>query len=146
MWPHDCSIVAAGLARYGMANYAERILSGLFDASCSLPQFRMPELFCGFPRRAGEGPVSFPSACTPQAWASGAVFLLLQACLGIDIDAAAQRVTVRNPILPEWLDRVALEKIPVGAGSVSIDFERAHDGVDVTLRTVEGSTELVLSE
>ena len=146
VWPHDCSIVAAGLARYGMANYAERILSGLFDASCSLPQFRLPELFCGFPRRAGEGPVSFPSACTPQAWASGAVFLLLQACLGIDIDARSNRVTVRRPVLPDWLDHVSLEMLPIGEGSVSVNFERAQAGVDVTLRHSDCGADLVRCE
>ena len=87
---------------------------------------------------------SFPSACTPQAWASGAVFLLLQSCLGIEIDAAEHRVTVRRPILPDWLNHVALEKIPIGDGSVSIDFERSQAGVDVTLR--EGCAELVRSD
>ena len=85
IWPHDCSIVAAGFARYGMGQQAAQILTGMFDVACRLPEFRMPELFCGFPRRAGEGPVSFPSACTPQAWASGAVFLMLQACLAVDM-------------------------------------------------------------
>jgi glycogen debranching enzyme len=76
VWPHDCSIVAAGLARYGMSKGAARIFTGLFDAVCTFPDFRLPELFCGFARHAGEGPVAYPSACTPQAWASGAVFLL----------------------------------------------------------------------
>ena len=105
IWPHDCSIVAAGLARYGMREQAAQILSGLFEVACRLPEFRMPELFCGFPRRAGEGPVSFPSACTPQAWASGAVFLMLQACLAVDIDAANRVIEVGKPHLPDWLEQ-----------------------------------------
>src|SRR5262249_16778216 len=124
VWPHDCSIVAAGLARYGMNEEAGRILSGLFDAARNLTAFRMPELFCGFPRRAGEGPVCFPSACTPQAWASGAVFLLLQACLGVDIDAAARIVHVRKPFLPEWLEHVSVSQLAVGEGRASLHFSR----------------------
>jgi glycogen debranching enzyme len=81
IWPHDCSIAASGLSRYGMNDAAGRIFTALFDAACRFPDFRLPELFCGFPRHAGEAPVSYPSACTPQAWASGAVFLMLQASL-----------------------------------------------------------------
>src|SRR5665809_166830 len=99
-----------------MSKSAGRIFTGLFDAACHFPDFRLPELFCGFPRRAGEGPVSYPSACTPQAWASGAVFLLLQASLGIEIDAKASMITVTKPFLPDWLDQVVLKDLVVGDG------------------------------
>ena len=144
VWPHDCSIVAAGLARYGMKDSAGRILTGLFDAVSRLPEFRMPELFCGFPRRAGEVPVSFPSACTPQAWASGAVFLMLQACLGIEIDAAAKLVQVRSPHLPKWLDHVFVRDLRVGDGHASLDFQRTGDGVGVSMSDVNGGVRLAL--
>jgi glycogen debranching enzyme len=143
IWPHDCSIVAAGLARYGMREQAVRILSGLFDVACRLPEFRMPELFCGFPRRAGEGPVSFPSACTPQAWASGAVFLLLQACLGLDIDAATETIEVTRPHLPDWLERVSLVGISAGRGKASVHFHRRDGEVDVQIANVSGEVRLV---
>jgi glycogen debranching enzyme len=145
VWPHDCSIVAAGLARYGMNEEAGRILSGLFDAARNLTAFRMPELFCGFPRRAGEAPVCFPSACTPQAWASGAVFLLLQACLGVDIDAAARIVHVRKPFLPEWLEHVSVSQLAVGEGRASLHFSRASDEVRVGISDTKGDIRLVVS-
>lgn len=144
VWPHDCSIVAAGLAHYGMKESAGRILTGLFDAVSRLPEFRMPELFCGFPRRAGEVPVSFPSACTPQAWASGAVFLMLQACLGIEIDAAAKLVQVRSPYLPKWLDHVIVKDLCVGDGHASLDFQRTEDCVGVSMSGVKGGVRLAL--
>lgn len=143
IWPHDCSIVAAGLARYGMREQAVRILSGLFDVASRLPEFRLPELFCGFSRRAGEGPVSFPSACTPQAWASGAVFLLLQACLGLDIDAATETIEVTRPRLPDWLERVSLRGISAGRGKASIHFHRHDEEVDVQIADVSGEVRLV---
>lgn len=142
VWPHDCSIVAAGLARYGMRDAAGRIFTGLFDATCRFPDFRLPELFCGFPRHAGEGPVAYPSACTPQAWASGAVFLMLQACLGIDIDAKAGVIAVTNPFLPEWLDRVTVRDLIVGDGCATLHFRREGDGVEVGLSDVEGDVRL----
>jgi glycogen debranching enzyme len=144
VWPHDCSIVAAGLALYGMRDSAGRVLTSLFDAASRLPEFRMPELLCGFPRRAGEGPVCFPSACTPQAWASGAVFLMLQACLGIEIDAAAKIVEVTKPHLPNWLDHVTVRDLQVGDGRATLYFHRASDTVAVSISDVQGGVRLAL--
>jgi glycogen debranching enzyme len=143
VWPHDCSIIAAGLARYGMADFAANIFTGIFDAVCRLPEFRMPELFCGFARRAGEDPVRFPSACTPQAWASGAVFLMLQASLGIEVDAAAKLIAVRRPYLPAWLERVRIRKISIGEASASLDFRRRGADIEVTMRSETGGIHLV---
>jgi glycogen debranching enzyme len=144
VWPHDCSIVAAGLARYGMRDSAARVLTSMFDAASRLPEFRMPELFCGFPRRAGEGPVCFPSACTPQAWASGAVFLMLQACLGIEIDAAAKVIEVTKPHLPSWLDNVMVRDLKVGDGRATLYFHRASDTVAVSVSDVQEGVRLAL--
>jgi glycogen debranching enzyme len=146
IWPHDCSIVAAGLARYGMSEAAARIFTGLFDAACRFPHFRLPELFCGFPRHAGEGPVAYPSACTPQAWASGAVFLLLQASLGIDIDARQGVIAVRDPHLPEWLKRVTVKDLPVGEGRATLHVRCEKQGVEVGLSEVEGDIRLMRAD
>jgi glycogen debranching enzyme len=143
IWPHDCSIVAAGLARYGMSEEVGRIFTGLFEAACHFPHFRLPELFCGFARHAGEGPVAYPSACTPQAWASGAVFLLLQASLGIEIDAQNRVVAVRSPFLPEWLRRVTVKDLTIGTGRATLHFRREKAGVEVGLSDVKGDVRLV---
>ena len=142
VWPHDCAVAAAGLARYGMTESAGRIFSGLFDAACRFPDFRLPELFCGFRRRSGEGPVSYPSACTPQAWASGAVFLLLQACLGIDVDAKAGLIRVTRPFLPAWLDHVTIDDLKVGGGTASVHFRRDGEAIVASLLPGEHSIRL----
>jgi glycogen debranching enzyme len=120
-------------------------LTGLFEAACRLPEFRMPELFCGFPRRAGEGPVCFPSACTPQAWASGSVFLMLQSCLGLEIDAATKNIEVKEPYLPNWLERVSLRNLSVGDGRASLDFSRRGDRVDVSISDSKGGVSLAIA-
>ncbi len=138
VWPHDCSIIAAGLSRYGMNDAAGRIFTGLFEAACRFPDFRLPELFCGFPRHAGDGPVGYPSACTPQAWASGAVFLLLQANLGIDIDARIGTIVVTNPFLPDWLDEVTVRDVSVGDGLATLHFRRERDSVSLRISDVVG--------
>ena len=79
VWPHDTALIALGFSRYGLRDAAAQLLTGLFDASSFVDLGRLPELFCGFPRRPGEGPTRYPVACAPQTWASASVFLLLQA-------------------------------------------------------------------
>ncbi len=86
VWPHDTAIVASGLARYGHKQEALRILSALFEASTHMELNRLPELFCGFHKRSDlEGPTLYPVACSPQAWAAGSAYMLLESCLGIRV-------------------------------------------------------------
>ena len=108
VWPHDNAIVAAGLARYGAER---RRSSAIAEARCSTPACTSICTACrscsaASAAGAGEGPTLYPVACAPQAWAAGAVFLLLQACLGLTIDAVDGRVTVSHARLPEVLDEV----------------------------------------
>ena len=92
VWPHDTALIALGFSRYGLRDAAAQLLTGLFDASSFVHLSRLPELFCGFQRRPGEGPTLYPVACAPQTWASASVFLLLQACLGLTVEAQECRV------------------------------------------------------
>jgi glycogen debranching enzyme len=91
VWPHDNAIIAAGFARYSLIREAETVFSALFDAA-KLFDFRLPEVFCGFRRKSGEGPIPHPVSCSPQTWASCAVFLLLKSCLKPEIDGTEQQV------------------------------------------------------
>jgi len=133
VWPHDNAIIAAGFARCGFKKQATHILSGLFDASLFLDQSRLPELFCGFPRGPGAGPTPYPVACSPQAWAAASVFLLLQSCLGMDVDGAKARVTFDHPALPQSLEEIVIRRLRVGQGSVDLIIRRYERdvGVDV---------------
>jgi glycogen debranching enzyme len=143
IWPHDNAILAAGFARYGLVANATRIMTGLFDASAFLEVNRLPELFCGFKRRPGEGPTLYPVACSPQAWASGSVLLLLQASLGLKIDAPQRRVVFAHPHLPGYLERVTLANLTVGDASLDLLLERTDDDVGVTVRRRVGEIEIV---
>ena len=138
VWPHDNALVAAGLSRYGLRAETLRPLEGLFVAASTLDLHRLPELFCGFQRRPGEGPTLYPVACLPQAWASGSVFMLLQACLGLTIDARARQVRFDNPVLPEWLPDVRIERLQVAEGSVDLHIERHPHDVGVNVLRREG--------
>lgn len=83
VWPHDNSIIAAGLAQYGFFREANQVAMALTDAAVAFPNYRLPELFAGYPRREHSFPVSYTAANSPQAWASRAVIHLLETILGV---------------------------------------------------------------
>ncbi|MDB4964391.1 MAG: Amylo-alpha6-glucosidase [Myxococcales bacterium] len=138
VWPHDNAICALGAARHGRGDAALRILEGLYHASLHFRRGRLPELFCGLSRGEGETLVHYPVSCSPQAWASGAFFLLLQACLGLTADAPARRLTIRDPRLPAFLERLDLLNLSVGASKVSLHFARHGSRTHVDVLEVTG--------
>jgi glycogen debranching enzyme len=125
VWPHDTALAVAGMARYGHAAAAGPILRGLLDAAACMEHGRLPELFCGFRRRRGRRPTLYPVACSPQAWACGALYQIVTAMLGIEIDAAARLVRLRRPHVPDYLGAVTVRRLGVGGGS--IDFAVRND-------------------
>ncbi|HWC73781.1 MAG TPA: amylo-alpha-1,6-glucosidase [Gemmatimonadales bacterium] len=133
VWPHDNALIAGGFARYGLYREAARVLSGLFEASRWFDLHRLPELFCGFHRRAGESPTLYPVSCAPQAWASGAVLLLLQACLGFEVSGTSGggSLLVSDSFLPPFLREVQVRGLRIGQNSVDVSFTRRGDMVDV---------------
>jgi glycogen debranching enzyme len=142
IWPHDNALVAAGLARYGFTAAASRIMGAMFDLSEAVDLHRLPELICGFHRRGGESPTLYPVACAPQAWAAGAVYLLLEACLGLRIDAAARRVSFSKAVLPESIGWLRLVNLSVGDASVDLLLTRHTYDVGVTVLRRDGDVEI----
>lgn len=140
VWPHDNALIAAGLARYGYKSQAAEILSSLLGASMEIDLHRLPELFCGLERRAGEGPTLYPVACAPQAWAAASVFLILQACLGVTVDAEAKQIAFNEPYLPEAVPRIWIKQLRLNDSSVDVLLER-QDYL-VMLHTIEKQGEL----
>ena len=145
VWPHDNSLIAAGFARYDLKESAAIILAGLLDASLFFDLHRLPELFCGFPRRPGEAPTLYPVACAPQSWASAAVFLLLEACLGLSVSASERRLTFSKPVLPRFLKQVTIRGLKVAAGRADLLLTR-HDAGDVGVNVLrrEGALDVVV--
>ena len=147
IWPHDNALVARGLARYGFKREALSILSGMFEASTFMDLNRLPELFCGFHRRSPtEGPTLYPVACSPQSWAAGAVNLVLEASLGIEIRFKENAVQLNSPFLPDSLDVIRVENLPVGdaeidfvvrnnIGEVTVELIRTKGNIAVTIQS-----------
>ena len=116
VWPHDNGLLAAGFKRYGMANEANQVIRGVFDAARRFEAYRLPEVFAGLKRKGKttDFPALYPAGANlPQAWASGSVFQMLQAILGMRADAPHKRLYV-NPTLPEWLPELQLQHLRVG--------------------------------
>jgi glycogen debranching enzyme len=143
IWPHDNALIACGLARYGFTESAVKILTALFDASIFVDLHRLPELFCGFTRRPGEGPTLYPVACAPQAWAVGSVFLLLQVCLGLTIDALGGRVQFSRAALPEFLQQIRICNLSTHKGAVDILVHRYPEDVAIQVLRRTGDLEIV---
>ena len=138
VWPHDNALIAQGFARYGLKDETVRLLTALFDASLFVELHRLPELYCGFARRPGEGPTLYPVACMPQAWAAASPYLLLQSCLGLTIDGTEHRVCFMRPILPQFLETVWINDLRVGAAAVDLQIVRHGDDVGITIVRREG--------
>ncbi len=143
IWPHDNSLIASGLARYGCKLLAGRVLLGLLDASRWADLARLPELFCGLDRQHGEGPTKYPVACSPQAWASGAVFMLLEACLGVSVQAESKKVLFDRPYLPDGIPQLWIKGLQVGDGTLDLFCERHKDGVRVEVSERQGEVQVV---
>jgi glycogen debranching enzyme len=139
VWPHDTALCALGMSHYGERAGVVALTAALFETAAHF-EMRLPELFCGFPRQPGEPPVAYPVACLPQAWAAGAVFMMLQACLGVTVDALQGLVTIVDPHLPIGIDRLWIDKLQVGDEVIGLAFERRGDRVAVT---TEGPAGLV---
>ena len=142
VWPHDNALIAAGMSRYGLKNEILKIFGALFDAVGHM-DWRLPELFCGFPRRAGSGPTLYPVACAPQAWASGAPLMLIEACLGMRINQAANEIRFEQPLLPEFVDDIEIRNLRLGNGSIDLLLQRHGRDVVVEILRRAGNIHVV---
>jgi glycogen debranching enzyme len=144
IWPHDNAMVAMGLARYGHRDLALKALTGLYEAAMFGELNRLPELFCGFVRRPGKGPTAYPVACSPQAWAAAAVFMLLQACIGLKVDALKNQIRFCRPVLPEVLPQLEIRNLRVNNAAVDVVLEKYGSTVGVRVTRREGDVETIM--
>jgi glycogen debranching enzyme len=140
VWPHDNALIALGFARYGFKTAIEPMFKGIFEAATYMELRRLPELFCGFQRRRGRGPTLYPVACSPQAWASGALLLMLQASLGLEFDPARSEIRFRDPRLPSFLDSVLFRNLRLGESNVDVMAYRHAEKVSVEVVRAEGTS------
>jgi glycogen debranching enzyme len=140
IWPHDNALIALGLAKYGCKGIIGVIFNGLIRATSYMEHRRIPELYCGFSRRPGRGPTLYPVACSPQAWAAGAPFLMLQSMLGLEFDHASRTVVLLNPALPPSTGRVVIRNLVLG--DARIDFAVSQEGEIVSIQVLRSQGDL----
>jgi glycogen debranching enzyme len=144
VWPHDTALIALGLRRYGFDLDFERIFDGILEAASRFDDYRLPELFAGYPRSESGEPVPYPVACRPQAWAAGSIPLLLGWGLGLHPDALERRLRIVRPSLPSWVDRVELNGLEIAGARLDLRFERAGDHAALADARVAGDLEIVV--
>lgn len=146
IWPHDNALIAYGLSKYGLQKHVLKIMEAIFGASLFMELQRVPELYCGFEKRPGTGPTAYPVACSPQAWAVGTVFLLLQSCLRIDINATNKTITFDRITLPDYLDEIHLNDLKLGSEKCSLLIKRSpHNNVSFNIIYKPDDWEIVIN-
>jgi glycogen debranching enzyme len=121
VWPHDNAIIAAGLMRYGMVEHAQRVVAGLLAAAVG-QQGRLPELFSGLDRSEFPSVVSYPTSCSPQAWAAGSPLLCLRTLLRLEPWVPHGKVWLA-PALPEGVGPLQVQRIPLAGGRITVTVE-----------------------
>jgi glycogen debranching enzyme len=138
VWPHDNALIVLGLALNGFGSRALPVIAALHDTAAHMEFNRLPELYCGIARGNGLRPVLYPVSCSPQAWASGSLFMMLQAVLGIFPEADSGVLHVRNPMLPGFLRELTITGLAVGRSKVSLHYASHGDRTLVNLFGIEG--------
>ncbi len=145
IWPHDNSLIIKGMADHGYKDEVIRLFDALFQASLQFPYYRLPELFCGFARMGElDRPVPYPVACSPQAWAAGTTFLLLQASLGIQPDAPANALRIVQPSLPSWLDELHVRGLRIKDTTLDLQFIQSNGVTTARVVNKQGKAKILI--
>jgi glycogen debranching enzyme len=128
VWPHDNAILAAGLMRYGFAEQACKVIMAMVDAAVSQGG-RLPELFSGLDRKEFPAVVSYPTSCSPQAWAAASPLLFLRTLLRLDPWVPHGKVWM-DPVLPPEIGYLRVDRIPLGGSRVSVEIRDGNVKVE----------------
>jgi glycogen debranching enzyme len=143
VWPHDNALIALGMAGLGLRIETARLFEGIQAASAAMDLRRLPELFCGFHRRPGQGPTAYPVACAPQAWAAATIPAFVEACLGLGFDPATRTISFNRPHLPAFLSRLTLRNLSMGNACISVLITRTSGEVSVSVIARKGEIQVV---
>ncbi|MBD2523121.1 amylo-alpha-1,6-glucosidase [Nostoc sp. FACHB-133] len=144
VWPHDNALIAMGLRSLGLIDQALELFQGLFDMTSQQPYERPPELFCGYERNGDNAPVQYPVACTPQAWATGSIFQLLQMMVNLVPDAQNNCLRIIDPALPESINRLSFHNLRVGPTILDLEFERSGTTTACRVAKKRGNLRVVI--
>ncbi len=145
VWPHDNALIAKGFADRGFKREANMIFTAMYDAALRFNYYRLPELFCGFARQGEiDKPIPYPVACAPQAWAAATPIMLLLASLGLEADAPHRTLKVNVPSLPDWLGRVTIRGLRIGAALVDLEFIQTNGTTTTRILDKQGDLRVLI--
>lgn len=131
IWPHDNSMILLGMGLLKGSEQANKVISGLIEASHSFEYERLPELFCGYSREEGK-PVPYPVACSPQAWAAGTPLTFIRTMLGLYPNICSEDLFIAPQLLPE-MSELNLENLSLGEGYLSLRVTQNSKGHHVEI-------------
>ncbi len=137
IWPHDNSIIMEGLRLYNFTSSLEKLAIAMIEVLESSDDFRLPELYCGFRKRGFEPPVPYEVACKPQAWAAGAIFLMLKSMLGISMDVDQSYLVFNSPLLTPKMKVLEIKNLQGRDWEIDLVVRSTQYGtsVEVTRKT-----------
>lgn len=144
VWPHDNGIIVAGLRSLGFTEQALEVAQAIIDFCTEQPYYRPPELFCGYERTPNSSPVRYPVACSPQAWATGTIFQLLQVMLNLQPDAPSNCLRIIHPTLPESIEHLTVKNLKIGQTMLDLEFERSNDATACRVVRKRGNLRVII--
>jgi len=144
VWPHDTALIAAGLRKLDHTEQALELAQGLFDMTAQQPYHRPPELFCGFEQVPDSSPVRYPVACSPQAWATGALFQLVQVIVNLVPDAPNNCLYIVHPTLPESVQCLTLTNLKIGQTILDLEFEKGNAATACRVLRKRGNLRVII--
>ena len=144
VWPHDNSIIAMGLRSLGLIDQSLELFQGLFNMTSKQPYQRPPELFCGYEMNGDNSPVQYPVACSPQAWATGSIFQLLQMMVNLVPDAQNNCLRIIDPALPKSINHLSFHNLRVGGTILDLEFERVGNTTACRVAKKRGNLRVVI--
>jgi len=144
VWPHDNGIIAAGLRALGFVEQALELSQAIIEMCSEQPYHRPPELFCGYERTPNRSPVRYPVACSPQAWATGTIFQLLQLMINLQPDAANNCLRIIHPTLPSSIQSLSLDNLKIGETVLDLEFEQSDGATACRVVRKRGNLRVVI--
>ncbi|WP_413263658.1 glycogen debranching N-terminal domain-containing protein [Floridanema flaviceps] len=144
VWPHDNALIAVGVRSLGLIDQSLELFQGLIDMTVAQPYQRPPELFCGYERDGDNDPVRYPVACSPQAWATGSIFQLLQMMINLVPDAPNNCLRIIDPALPESIGSLYLQNLKVGSTLLDLEFQRSGNTTSCRVAKKRGNLRVVI--
>ncbi|XWK87141.1 MAG: hypothetical protein U7127_23490 [Phormidium sp.] len=141
----DNALIAMGIRSLGLIDQSLELFQGLIDMTLAQPYQRPPELFCGYERDGDNDPVRYPVACSPQAWATGSIFQLLQMMINLVPDAPNNCLRIIAPALPESITSLYLQNLKVGSTFLDLEFQRSGNTTSCRVAKKRGNLRVVTS-